>query len=268
MNNRWLRGALAVAASLGLALPSAARAQEEAEGGDLAQVIVFQVEPAQAQAFEEAVAQIVEAAELAELSKDYEWYFWNDIYEYVLVFPIANMAYFDDTDQWMRAFAGTPGEETLNAAFTALGPIEAKTVRNEIVESDPSISYMPAAGWPENVRFAHVDMVWVKDGHEDDFTAIAKEYMTLFAQLELPYPTMGHRIKIGDSDRVDFVTFYDSKGDFYGKNDLMAIVEASGMGEKWGEMGSRLNQYVTDWKHQDFRAMPAMTYEPEAETGE
>ena len=143
MSHPLARRALTVLIVAGFALPTAVNAQEQQEKGEMAQIIQWKVQPDQAMEFEAGIGGIVEAAEAAGLA-DYRWLFWNDLYTYTLVFPVADMAYFNDPDQWMRGIFGTAGEETLTAAFETLGPIQSDVILNQIVEEDASISYWPA----------------------------------------------------------------------------------------------------------------------------
>ena len=98
------------------------------------------------------------------------------------------------------------------------------------------------------------------------FNAIVKEFMQLFADIKYPYAVAGHRVRLGDTDHVDFVTFYDSKGAYYGPNSMVGLAEAAGLGEKFGELGTRLNATITDWSHFDQEAKPDMTYWPEGDS--
>lgn len=260
MSHPLARRALAALILAGCVLPPTAYAQQQ-ERGAMAQVIQWKVQPDQAMEFESGIAEIVEAAEAAGL-EDYRWIFWNDLYTYTLMFPVADMAYFNDPDQWMVGIFGTPGEERLTAALATLAPIQSDVIVNQIVESDASISYQPPNAPAGLTKFAHVDIASVRAGQEEAFNAVIKDFMKLFAEIGYPYPIQAHRVKLGDTSRVDFVTFYDSKAAYHGRNDLVGLAEAASMGEALGALSTRMNATITDWSHFDQEAKPDMTYWP------
>ena len=265
MSHRIVRAGLAVFVMAGFALPTALNAQDQPERGEMAQVIQWKVQPDQAVDFEAGIAGIVEAAKAAGL-EDYRWVFWNDLYTYTLVFPVADMAYFNDPDQWMYGIMGSEGEETLQAAFATLAPVQSSVVLNQIVETDLSISYQPEKAAAAPPMFAHVDIATIRSGQEEAFNAIVKEFMQFFSDIGYTYEIRGHRVKLGNTDRVDFVTFFDSKASYYGDNNMVERAKAAGMEEKLADLGTRLNATITDWMHFDQEPKPDMSYWPAADS--
>jgi len=265
MSHHPTHPAFAVLVLAGLALPTAVDAQEQQERGETTQIIQWKVQPDQAKDFEAGIAGIVDAAEAANLA-DYRWVFWNDLYTYTLVFPVADMAYFNDPDQWMRGIFGTAGEETLTAAFATLGPIQSDIMLNQIVVTDASLSYQPATPPSGPPMFAHVDIATIKGGQEEAFNAAVQEFMKFFADIGYPYPITGHRVLLGDTQRVDFVTFYDSKAAYHGPNNMVDLAEAAGMGDAMGTLSDRMTATITDWMHFDQEAKPDMSYWPDMDS--
>lgn len=261
MKARLILGVLLTAA---LAAAPGALAQEEDSEGRVVQVQTWNVEPSDAARFEAAIEKVVEAAGQAGLTRDYGWSFYNELFTYTLVYPVENMAYFDDPDQWMRQFQGTPGEETLNAAFAEFDYVSSKVVANEIAEHLTEWTYEPA-GSDGDYGYAHVDEFWVKSGMDDEFGELVKEFMAFFKEIGYTYPIYGHRVRFGDSGRRVFVTVFDSKEAFYGSRSLDNLIEMKGAGEQWGGLLERFAKVITAAKHSDTEYQPHLSYWP-AET--
>jgi hypothetical protein len=248
-----------------LLLPVAVRAQEEDyQRGKLMYVQTVKVTPAHAAAYEAAVGKIVKAAEMAKLGPGYKWAFMNDMFTYTLVYPFSDFAYWDDPEQWMRQFKGTEGEATLQEAFQEFGKLDTRVVMSEVVEHVEDWSYQPEKT-REDATMAHFTEFWLKSGKEEQFTEVTKEIMGFFKKLGYGYEVSGHRVHFGDTDRRVFVTWYDDRGSFYGANSLDALIEKKGMGEKWGELMSRMSELIVDGDHSDSELKQAMTYWPEME---
>jgi hypothetical protein len=258
MSTRWIAWTLA----LGLALPGGAAAQESAQPRVLFEILTWKVEPADAPAFEAAVRKIVAAATEAKLSRSYGWFFYNELYDYTLVYPVKNMAYFDDPQQWERQFQGTPGEKMLGEAFQAFGDLRYRIVEHEVLEEVADWSYAPASP-PAQAPWAHVDNFWVKPGKEQQFDALTKEFVQFVKENGYAYAVDGHRVHFGDQQKTVFVTFFDSKDAFYGRNGLDALVTRKKVQEKWADMIRRLSLVVSDIEHFDSRYRPDLSYWPE-----
>lgn len=244
-------------------LPASAPAQEE--GGELLQLVAWDIDPADAGKWVQGIQKIVEAAKQANLPADYGWFFWQeDIFRYRLVYPVTNMAYFDDPQQWIRQFAETPGQATLTEAFQQLNEVAATTKSDMVTEhmaawsreTDLAMSTLP---------HAHVDEVWVKGGMEEKFDAIMKEFIVLLDEIGYVYPVTSYRPRLGGTGEHYIVTFFDTRENFYGKNNLDRLVEQKGMSEKWGEMFSRFTGLITNAHHFDSDYQPGMSYSPEEE---
>lgn len=252
---------IALALAFGQALPSGAAAQESAEDRPLVEILTWKVEPADAPAFEAAVRKIVAAANEAKLSRSYGWFFYNELFDYTLVYPIEKMAYFDDPQVWERQFKGTPGEKTLGEAFKAFDDIRSRIVAHEVFEGIEDWGYTPAspiAGRP----WAHVDNFWVKPGKQDEFDALSKEFVQFTKQNGYAYEVSGHRVHFGDSGRFVFVTHFDSRQAFYGPNSWDALIARKKVQEKWADMLRRLALTISDAEHFDSQYRPDLSYWP------
>ncbi len=240
---------------------------EQPDAGTLAQVMTFRVQPSDAPAFQAMMSEVVKAAGEANLGANYGWSFWNDMFDYTLVFRVSNMAYFDDEEQWMRQFEGTPGQATLTAAFAEMENIEFDVLSNEIVESVNEWTYAPASGY-NGAGFVHVDEIWVKSGQasQEKFSELSKELVAVLGEIEFPYQVVGNRVRLGGSGRTVFVTMFDSKDAFYGKNSLENLAMEKGAHERLDALFAQLSEVITGWEHSDMAFVPDMTYLPRQET--
>lgn len=256
MSSRWILAALA----LGLVLPSAAAAQESAEKGQLAEIITWKVEPADAPTFEATIRKIVTAATQAKLSQGYGWFLYNDLFEYTLVFPVEAMAYFDDPQVWERQFEGTPGEPTLGEAFQAFGSLRYRTTDHHVIEEVEEWGYTPDKP-PAETPWAHVDRFWVRPGSQPDFDALTKEFVAFLKEIGYGYEIVAHRVHFGEGQTA-FVTFYDSREAFYGAKGLEALVSQKKAQQKYGDLVRRLSQLIFDADHFDTHYRPDLSYWP------
>ncbi len=261
MKTRAILGTALVAFLLA---PAASLAQEGYERGDLLFIETIKVMPKDAQAYEATMAKVVEAAQLANMGADYKWAFMNKGFTYTLVYPFKNMAYWDDPQQWMRAFQGTPGEAKLNEAFGEYNQLSMRTVSAEVVEHVKDWSYDPAMAM-QDAMLAHVVSFWLMSGQQEQFNEVTKEIMAFFKEVGYPYSISGHRTLFGDTDRATFVIWYNDRGAFYGANSLDKLVEKKGMGEKWGALMGRLAEVVIDHDSGDMDYKPNMSHWPEAQ---
>lgn len=268
MKRRFLLGTLFAF----LALPAAMVAQEEQEyqAGNLVQIMTFEVAPSQVGEFEASMAKIVEAAKQANLSENYAWSVWNKGFTYALVYPIANMAYFDDEMQWMREFAGTPGQATLTEAFTAMESVDAKVTTSEVLEGSLDWMHMPEGADPNSFASAEVFDVWLKPGQGTiaKFGELTKEYMSFFGELGYPYMIMGNKVRFGDVGRMEFVTLFDNTENYHGVNDMEKMIDAKGMRAKWDELGGRFVQLIERTESSFYTMKPDLTYMPETSATE
>ena len=256
-----LRSFLAVALLAVVALPATAVAQEASEGGQKLNVSVFRVLPADAARFEMGVEEMVALAEEINLDPGYGWIYWNDLFDYTLVYPFENMAYWDDPDQWVRQFMGTSVEAKANELFAKFSTMSVEVTANEIVETVPSWSHLlEASASSEQWAFIEVSDIWIKSGKESEWDALAQEFAALLAEIEYPYPTLGYRVFFGGAGRMIYVTLYDSREAFYGANSLERLIEAKGQTAAWaGIMEKYLAMAVRQESRQGI-AKPKMGY--------
>lgn len=260
-----IRRIIGVALGLALAMPTLAHAQEESEGGQLYQVTTWTVDPADAAAWEAGIKNVVEAATQADIP--YRWSFWQEGSEYVLAYPVANFAYFDDPGQFMRAFAGTPGEALVNEAMAGFSKLNVQVVSDEIVQRNPDWSYEAEGFSFEDLNFGHIDVIWLKNDVLEEFNQINKDWMALYTELGYPYPYDGYEVHFGDSGRVVYVTFVDDLAKMYGEFDVSKLAEAKGMGERMQQLDQAFNSLVIRWQHYDSVFRRDLSYWPaEAET--
>ncbi len=256
-----LRPFLTVALLVAAAMPYTAVAQEASPGGQKLNVVTFRVLPADAARFEATTEKLVAAAQEINLDAGYGWFYWNDVFDYPLVYPIENMAYFDDPEQWVRQFQGTSVEVQVNELFGEFATISMEVTANEILETVPNWSYLlEEAASSEQSAFIEVTDVWIKSGKDMEWDALAQEYAALLAEIEYPYPTIGYRVMFGGAGRMIYVTLYDSREAFYGTNSLDRLIEGTGQTAAWSDL---MEKYVAMAVQQEVRhgvAKPKMGY--------
>ncbi|NIM50604.1 MAG: hypothetical protein GTN62_09770 [Gemmatimonadales bacterium] len=245
---------------MALALPVPAVAQG-GEGSGLAQVMTFKVEPDDYFTFQAAVEKIAQAAQEANLSRDYAWLFWSDMLNFTLVYPVKSMAYFDDPDQWVRQFQGTDGEKTLNEAFQAMMSIDDRIVSNEVIEHVRESSY-PAPDGVQQLAWAEVGEYWIKSGKEEEFDALTGEFLAFLKRIGYRYEISANRVRLGDVGRRLFVTFYDDRSNFFGPNSIESLMAEKGGAEEWQDIVTRFMDLITDAKVTHLAYRPEMSYWP------
>jgi hypothetical protein len=250
-----LAGAIAVSS---VTTPAGVAAQE---GGDLAQVITWEVDPGDASAFVEGIEGIVAAAKKIGLSSDYGWTFWqDDLYQYKLVFPIAAMSYFDDPQQWMAQFMGTEAEADLMAAFEKLNGVDSRVLSDAVFEEVLDWSRMMDDMGEQMPGLVHIDEFWLKGGVEEEFGGLVTELYTLYDEIGVPYSTIGHRPRIGSTGQIVFVTLVDSRENYYGANSAMGLLQKAGKVDEWSALVAQFNGMITAGKHYDSDFLPNMSY--------
>ncbi|MFQ5747497.1 MAG: hypothetical protein ACE5HF_09815 [Gemmatimonadota bacterium] len=265
---RKLHSALGALAAAALILPSPSLAQDEGSGEDagLAYIVSIEVAPGDRDAYETAVGQLVDAAKLADLdAAAWGWFFWSSPSGYTLVYPFANMAYWDDEGLWQRQFAGTPGEAAMAEAFQAFGTVPHQAT-SEILEFVPEWMYMPGGesageGAEPELKVAHVHDEWVRSGQEEAYDALSKDFIAFLKDIEYPYMVHGHRTRIGPQ-RMVWVVFADELAGYYSDDNWMGLIEEHGASERWQELDARFNDLVARWDHSDYTYKADMSYRP------
>lgn len=245
---------------------SAAPAQEaeysapEYEGPMYSQVVEFDVSPGHAATFEMTMEKIVEAARLADLSVDYGWMFFRNGTKFTLVYPVENMAYFDDQDQWMRQFMGTPGEATLMEAFEMFGELDYSS-KSMIHKVNTAHSYEPPNPI-ENPNHVMVYANWVKPGKQEAHAENTAALMKIISDVGWRYAVHAFDGVIGDGGVRLYVVPFDDMATFYGEGSLAAYLAQHEKGEEWEAlMGERMKlvRAMDSWEEE---AVPGMTYMP------
>lgn len=257
---RLITPLLASAFVLTGAIPLAA--QEEEEPG-LVHVQVFKVAPAHGDEFEAAVTKVVEAANQADLSPEFAWQMYSENGNYHLVTWPESMAEFDKEGEFEAQFVGTPGEATLQEAFSMFEELHV-TTESFILDTPPDWTYMPEGGMEmSNVEGIMVFQAWVAPGKYEAYEENTKELMGLLAEMNFTYPVIGHRTMIGDQGRTSFVVPHDGLANFYGENNMEAHLERSGLGDQWSALFEKRMELVR--KLDSFPAVfrAELSYNPE-----
>lgn len=256
-----LRRLFAVALLLAVVLPQTLAAQEPSPGGQKLAVTTSRLLPADVARYEALTEELAAAAREINLDPGYGWFFWNDVFDYTLVYPFENMAYWDDPDQWARQFQGTSAETKVNELFEGFGTITSEVTVNEIIEAVPNWSYLlDVSTSSEQFAFIEVTDIWLKAGTEMEWEALAKDWVDLLAEAEYPYPTIGYRCFFGCAYNVRLVTLYDSREAFYGANSLDRLIEAKELGAAFTDIVERYVLMAAQQEVSHSAARPDMGY--------
>ena len=213
----------------------------EYEGPMFSELIEFDVSPGDAASFEMTMEKIVEAAELAELSADYGWMFFRNGSKYTLVYPVKSMAYFDDEEQWMSQFMGTPGEATLMEAFEMFGELDYSSNPNNVM----------------------VFMNWLKPGKQEAHAENTAALMQIISDVQWRYAVHAFDGVIGDGGLRLYVVPFDDMATFYGEGSLQAYLAQHEKAEEWEALMGERMKLVRAMDSVDYAFVPGMTYQPE-----
>lgn len=234
------------------------------EGPMFREIIEFDVSPGDAAGFEMAMEKIVEAAGQAELSAGYGWMFFRDGNNFTLVYPVENMAYFDDEDQWMRQFEDTPGQATLMEAFEGLGDLSYSS-KSHVLKVNPEHTYHSATEIEPN--FVMVYQNWLKSGQQEAHAENTKALMGVISDVEWRYDVIAFDGVIGDGGLRVYVVPIDDMSTYYGDGSLPAALAQHERGDDWDALMGARQKLIRDSDSNDLAFMPNATYMPE-ETGE
>ncbi len=244
---------LSLAGAFMLPGPAALQAQEEEEESpSYAYISGIEMAPAFREAYSTAVKKLAAAA--GEIGIENQWHFWSTDAGYVLVFPVENMAYFDDQGAFWDQFDGTTAREDFFAALAEI-PREAS---GSISVSVPDWGYAPEGGWGD-INVAHVHNDWPKAGANDAYDELAKEFVAFLEEIEYPYAVQGHRSMFSDG-RMTWVFFADNLSNYYSEDTWENLIEAAGAGDKWEAIQTTFTDVVKRWDHGDASYQKEMSY--------
>ncbi len=241
MRNPWV--SLLAFLLLGFNAPILA---QEGERGQLYEVSIMKINPANIEAFVGNIGQVRSAAEAAGLSAEYGWQVWLRDFEIGIVSTLENMAVLDDEEAWMRAFEGTPGEEMITAAMEQFQSMGAATpLTREIWEHEADWGYAPDEPGVEQVTGAAMLEVWIKPGMEAEFEEAAAAVGAFIREMGGPYAVNAFRTVVGDVGKVTWVTLHDGWADYYGVNSSEAAIAEAGMTDEWQAVVEKFLPCVT-----------------------
>lgn len=242
--------------ALMLFLVPAPASSQEMEPGELGLVMEIEVAPAHRAEYREAIQNLNEAAAAAGIS-DYEWHFWSTDTGYLLYYPIAAFAYFDDPMQMWRSFDETEGQAGRDEFFAAMQAIPTHS-STEIVETIPSLEYW-AEGF-EDVGAAHLHYEYLAEGTtEEQWLEMGKEWVAFFEKIDYPYGARAYRTRIGD-ERMTWVFFAPGISEFFSDESWDDLVEAAGAGEELEALSEKWGSMVRRMEHESMNYVESMTY--------
>ena len=232
------------------------------EGPMFREIIDFDVSPGDAAAFEMAMERIVEAAGQAELAANYGWMFFRDGNTFHLVYPVENMAYYDDEEQWMRQFADTPGQATLQEAFTMLGDLDYSS-ESHILKVNPEHTYESPTEIEPN--YVMVYRNWLKPGKQEEHAENTKALMQIISDVEWRYDVVAFDGFIGDGGLRVYVVPFDDMATYFGDGSLPAALAQHERSEDWAALMGARQKLIRKSDNFDAEFMPNATYMPGGE---
>lgn len=245
--------------ALGVAAP--VFAQEE--GPTFIEVSQVELAPADADAFLEAVKTVRDAAVEIGLDPDFAWdvYRWdNTIY---FVSWHESMSVFEDPEAFARAFAGTPVESRVMAAFESANSLDFRSGSNAVSRGRPDLGFVPAesAVTPGEHGGVYVLQQWPA-GNPQAYEESIRGFMGMLAEMGGIYPVYVSQNVIGDGGYAIVVPF-DDLSSFYGENSLQARLENSPIGPRWQEHGQSHAELLNRSQSFHLLYMPEHSYTPE-----
>jgi hypothetical protein len=233
---------LAMAALVFAAPP--AGAQEEAP--QLVSIGTLSVVPSQVDQFAEIVGKVVEAAGMSSLAAKHGWSTYQDGNDFHIVSWPENWAQLDDPNAFARGISEGAGAELMQEAFSEFEELWV-TSNSQMAIQVEEWSYMPEGGLqPGDHAGAVVFETWVRPGMNEEYSENTEAVMGVMSEIGFPYPIFGHRVAMGEENRTFFVVLHDGLSDFYGANSFGALIEASGIGERVGEVFSARGELTYD----------------------
>lgn len=136
----------------------------------------------------------------------------------------------------------------------------AEQVRNEIWIAAPEWSYEPAN--PPTATGVSSSSVKIPPGMGATFDTVRKDFVKFRQKVGYPYPVRAYRVVIGEP-RIVFVTHFDSREAFFGKNTFNAFVEKAGAQTEWQALQARLGGTMgMEWDVKLWSHNAAASYAP------
>ncbi len=233
-------------------------AQTAATPPQYTEVTTFEVEPEDAMKLQAVAEKIVKAAGLAKLPANRGWTFWNDVYRFAVVgsFHTGDLA---DPQVWVKLFSGTPGEALMNEALADFQKIRVRNTTTELMQNMNEWGYTAANAPTGAPQWAEVFDVYVKNGAEQQFDALVKEFLGFFKSMGYPYSFAAGQYRFGEQ-RASFITFHSDPGAFFGANSMESLVAKKGATAKWMELLGKMGQVSTRTSQSRWMYMPTLSY--------
>jgi hypothetical protein len=230
-----LRRTFSLLAASALTLTPAAPAQAQEGETTYAVVTTYDVAPADADAFEDVVTKVKQAAEEAGMGWEFRWAVHQNGSNYEFVGWRTSMGSFDDPNAFINAITGTPGEATMQEAFAMYAEMDIPTDMTVMVQV-PEWTYWPEEGGvvPGEHAGLMIFMDWVRFSSNQAFDENTKQLIGLLKEVGFPYPVIGHRTVIGEGGLASFVLLHDGLDHAYGDKDLGKYLADAGVAEEWG----------------------------------
>ena len=216
----------------------------------------FEVPLPHAARFEEAIRQIVDAAQRARLKPESGWGVWQNDNTYAVVSGMQKIAEFDDPNRFMRQFEQTPGQAVLMQALQKLTGIPYRE-ETEVLQYVAEWSYAPSNAPTAMTANTWVEVIeyWALPGMDAQFDAATKEAIGILRSTNYPFVVLGNRTPIGKR-RVQFVVVIDDLAKH------AAVQDRLEKNPQWQAMGARFRNLVVDVQTSRWRYRPELSYSP------
>jgi hypothetical protein len=95
------------------------------------------------------------------------------------------------------------------------------------------------------------------------FDTVRRDFVKFRQKIGYPYPVRAYRVVIGEP-RIVFVTHFDSREAFFGKNTFMTLVEKAGAQAEWQALQARLGAAMgMEWETKLWNFNAAASYMPQ-----
>ena len=137
----------------------------------------------------------------------------------------------------------------------------AEQVRNEIWVAAPEWTYEPAS--PVTATGVSSSSVKIPPGMGATFDTVRKDLVKFRQKVGYPYPVRAYRVVVGEP-RIVFVTHFDSREAFFGKNTFNNFVEKAGAQSEWQALIARLGATMgLEWDVKLWNHNAAASYMPQ-----
>ena len=233
--------------------PILSSAAQNAPEPPVYRIIEWRTAPADAATFRRGMADLVKLSQETKSPNAFNVYTAENLT--VVARPVQRDAVLANTtrhiqdarpDAWQKWVAARP---------------RAEQTRNEIWIAAPEWNYEPTN--PPTATGVSAASVKIPPGMGAAFDTVRRDFVKFRQKVGYPYPVLAYRVVIGEP-RIVFVTHFDSREAFFGKNTFNALVEKAGAQTEWQALQARLGATMgLEWETKLWTYNAALSYMPQ-----